>query len=405
MNISKVGGAEQYVYNKLKFLEREGYTVYIFSSLNREIIIEEFKRFENLIIPSLMYSPSLFWKSEVKKTINKICTLASITDEDTIKIETHSLCGALWGELLAKKLCAQNLVYNLQEIHNYSEQERAFLEYKLNKNELAGITNLSVEQMLGKKVNVTDNMVINAYCNNVVDDCIDSISEMLWKDANYSFASIGRLEKEFVQPMIDSLVDYVRTNSSYRFNIVFIGGSNKKGIDQAIRDRFKKLHNVNLIITGYVYPIPRSLIKKMDLFISTSGSASVSYFEHVPTIKVHPVTAMPTQIMGYTYEDVESHTMYDEMKNTTLLEQIEIVLSGIDIIYPPLDYSYITAMNNEFNRELAMFSDTYDQQYYDANMVKSNASLKHACYYIIAHLCGGRAMQAILEFARKLKKY
>lgn len=48
--ICNITGAQQYVYNKTRYLKSQGWRVLIFSSLQGEILIDDFKEYENLMV-------------------------------------------------------------------------------------------------------------------------------------------------------------------------------------------------------------------------------------------------------------------------------------------------------------------------------------------------------------------
>ena len=105
--------------------------------------------------------------------------------------------------------------------------------------------------------------------------------------------------------------------------------------------------------------------------------------------------------MGFTYDDVRSHSMYDTLPNTTLIEQIELILSGIHIKYLDDNYSYEESMKAEFLRQVKHI-DTLG--YTNVNHVHSiypRLTGKGMAFWILGHLFGGYKMQKILEKARR----
>lgn len=401
MNICDIGGSEQYIYNKYHFLKKLGYDVYVIHGLPRPIMIEDLKQFAITLIPVTMYSPFLFANQEICATIDKLANLVNKHERDWCCIESHGVDTAMWGELLAAELKCKHLVFNMQEVHNYSPQEIDYLRFKLNHKELAGITSKSVAMMLDEPdLRFEPWMQISAYCNNVVDDVKDYFSQFLWNDAAVTFGSIGRLEKEFVTPMLKQLAEYIARHPNIKYNVLMIGGTRVNGVEKTIRNIFNGLSNANLVITGYVYPISRTLLQKTDVFISTAGAASVSYLEGKPTIRVHPVSGKITGVLGSTEYKVE--TMYDVLDDADLGDIIDKILDRkIKIEYQEHPYEkYNYDMKNEFNRQLAM-AEPLAGEYYDTRNIKGIINLKYIFYYVIGHLFGGDAMQNILEKLRR----
>ena len=398
LSITNIGGAEQYIYNKQKFLSENGFDVYVFSSLDRKILIRDLNKYSDCIIPELMYSPSCFTKKNVDNVVKSIAERANLSNNDEIYVESHNINQALWAEILGNRYTIKHLIYNIQEVHNYSKKERKYLKDKFEKKELVAITHDSMGLILDEEIEYKEWMKFRACCNNVVDDCQDIFSQYLNQNADLTIGSIGRLEKEFVLPMIDEIIHF---SIGRTINLILIGGSSQSGIVEKIKDKLSNISNITLIITGFLYPIPRKLINRIDLFISTAGAATVSYCEKRPTIKVHPINAKPAQIMGFTYDDVRSHSMYDTLPNTTLIEQIELILSGIHIKYLDDNYSYEESMKAEFLRQVKHI-DTLG--YTNVNHVHSiypRLTGKGMAFWILGHLFGGYKMQKILEKARR----
>lgn len=405
MSICDIGGSEQYVYNKLCYLKQNGYDVLIFSGLKRKILINDFKQYSEDIIPNLMYAPCFFTKRERKRVLERIVKKIK-KNYAGIYIETDGIDEAKWGELLARRLRCKSLIYNVQEKHNYTDLEIGFLKFKCRRNELFGINDKSVNLMLKDSDPKYKSFVFKAFCNNVVYDCEDEYSRLLNIKADYTVGSIGRLEKECVPYMLDELLSFFKNNNSKTFNLVLVGGS-EPNVIKRIKRQFSVLNNVNLIITGTMYPIPRKLIQNIDVFVSTAGSANVSYFENKPTIKIHPISGKPCGVIGESY-DFFNGNMYNTLEGETICSLLQNVLSGYIVPNYQKDYldNYETIMNQEFDRQLRIIQEASKKEYY--NIAKLNYrfdSIKHIAYYVLGKTLGGNKMQSFLEFLRRKYKY
>lgn len=402
MSIGRIGGAQQYLYNKFKFLESKGIETFIFPSLKFEVKIEGLKKFEKNLTPALMYSPLYFSKTERKRIIENMLDAINYQNGDKIVIETTSIAAAQWGELLASVTKGKNIIFELQESHNLTDSEIDFAKYKLNRHELAGINKESVKMMLkDNSIPVREDMIVSAYCNNVVDDCKDVYSSKLNRGADFSFGSIGRLEKGCVEPIATQILKYCQSNPTKKFNMLLIGGSSIDRFDY-IRDLYSKCDNLNLVATGDIYPIPRTLLQNINLFISSAGSANVTYYEGLPTIKVSP-TGETLGIMGYSYTP---GTMY----NTTIKEDLQEEIDGVfnnryEIVYEEnIKTTYYESMNREFDRQLELTRSGIECRYYDIE--KMNMSLdtkKRILYFILGHVLGSKKMQSLLSIIRNKK--
>lgn len=405
MTISGMGGAEQYLNNKVKYLKNKGYEVFVLSGLLREILIEALREYENFVLPALMYSPFFFSDSEVEKTLAKAIDFIQFGEEDVCLIESTSIAASEWAEMLAKTLSCKHVIFNLQESHNYSSEEKDFLRFKLDHKELSGITKDSVRMMIPNySFEYEPWMHIKAYCSNVVDDCEDKYSSLLWPDADITFGSIGRLEKSCVSPIIDQIIRYADLNKSKKINVLMIGGSKERRVINRIKDRLSSHDNCNLVITGLIYPIPRSLVNNTDIFISTAGSAAVSYYENKPTIKVHPFSGKPIGILGYSYVFGKA-SMYDVCENQSILDMIEQILEGDIKIEYQSDYnkSYLDQMEQEFNRQIEIAS-WENGTYYDTRNLKPIRNMNSIAYLLIGKAFGSSKMQMILESCRRILK-
>lgn len=407
MSICDIGGSEQYINNKKKYLKECGFDVFVFSGLTRNVLIEGLKDDKKYIIPSLMYSPCYFSKREKRSIVSRISQIVHPQQYRRILIESDGIDEAEWGEIIARFLNAKHIVLNVQEKHNYSNPEVRFLDWKYHRHELYGITKESVDMMIHKKnSNKLYNTVFDALCSNVVEDGKNPYSRRFISDADLSIGSIGRLEKEYVIPMLNRIIEYASLHNSMKFNLVLIGGSKEKRIISNIVSTVKKQKNINLIITGLLFPIPRDLLRACDLFISTSGSASVTYNEEIPTIKIHPVSAKPCGIVGLSF-DLEIDSMYNTLDDTSYEELInQIAHQKSMIIYPADPYKqYFQKMSDEFDRQLGFFEYSNSKRYYNVSIInKKPNSLKVVFYYLLGRVLGGRRMQIVLEEIRKVLK-
>lgn len=398
MTIYGISGQPKYLDNKVHYLVSEGFEVFVFSALK----LKSSKLMINLhnccsqLIPALMYTPCCFQKSDVNNILGSMAEIINYKNDCEIYVESNSIASAEWGEMLAKKVQGKHILFDLQEKFNLSEEEIDFLRFKLNRKELSGIAKTSVQDMLkDKSIQFEDWMRIAAYCSNVVADCDDEFSAMLWKDATLTFGSIGRLEKGCVLPLLKGIIDYCLLHGG-KYNLVMIGGGKKNNVKK-IRNLIGKYQNINLIITDFIYPIPHSLLQNIDIFISTAGSAGVSFYEKRPTIIVHPITGESVGIMGYTFINGKN-SMFDD-SSVSLLETIKQVIEEKDKIVYDNDYieSYNNRMNAEFQRQLGFFKNTNPREYYDTRNIHQKKSVKSVLYYIMGKVLGSEKMQKILN--------
>ena len=405
--ICEIGGAEQYLYNKSRYLESNGWRVFIFSGREGRILINGFEKYNDDIYPVLRYAPECFSRLEVRKTIDRIVSKIGDTGDDPCIIESDSVNRAIWAELIAKRLNAKHFAFILQEKHGYDALIKGFLRFKYERHELAGIALQSVNQMLDDDtVERRDDTRISAYCNNVVEDCEDRISGQLDAGVDHVFGSIGRLDKPCVPAILRGFKQYFESHPDERFELVLIGGAVYGKRQKMIREELSGCSNADLIITGNMYPIPLSLLKNIELFVSTAGSAAVTYKSYRPTVRVHPLTGEPVGVIGLDFDQMEKN-MYDVDPELTIPGCIERALKNADsIVYKnTFDDGYRERMDAEFKRQLSFADNNIPKAYYDEallmRMKTANIS-SHFTRWAACHVLGGRGLRKLEEI--KMRK-
>lgn len=404
--ICNITGAQQYVYNKKKYLESKGWRVLIFSSVYGQIMIDDFKKFEKYIYPQLYWAPVCFKKKEIEATLKRIINEIGQDGDDECIIESDSFQRAIWAELIASKLQCRHLAFFMQEKHSYNQIEMTnFLTFKYNRHELAGITPISINQMLGSEVAKRDDTRILAYCDNVIDSCADSFSTFLDTSADYTLGSLGRMDKPCVNGIIDGICSYAIDHKDKSFNVVMIGGGLKKKKKEKITEKISRCNNINLIMTGNVYPVPLSFASLVDVFISTAGSASATYRAGIPTVLVHPLSAIPVGVMGLDFMYSEK-TMYDISTDLSIQDCIErAIKERNNIVFEGISGDeYNKAMYNEFERQLSFVNSINTNEYYDESLlVKMYAPSTYGSFkpWLMGHLFGGKGFSWIWKYSRK----
>lgn len=402
--ICGITGAQQYVYNKMQYLESHGWRVLIFSSLHGKVLIHEFERFKKYVIPSLYLSPRCFRRSEVESTINTIVKEVGDLDGAECIVESDAFHRAIWAELIASRLNGRHLAFFMQEKHDYDEQMKDFLMFKYNRHELAGIAAVSINQMLGNVEQRADTK-FSAYCHNVIDDCEDRYSDLLDKNADYTIGSLGRLDKICVPAIVDGFCSYVNSHPSNKFNIVMIGGALLKGREDAIREKLNHCENVHLVMTGNVYPVPFSFVNKIDVFVSTAGAATATYLAGFPTIKVNPQSGEPIGIIGLDYKP-KTRSMYESGLGLTIEDCIDRAIHEKDqIVYSGSHgEDYIQKMNNEYERQLSFVKIAETNDYYDDELLRKMKAPNNSGYFkpwLLGHILGGKGFSFVWKVIRK----
>ena len=402
--ITDIGGAEQYIYNKSLYLKKNGWRVLIFSGRYGNILVKDFMQYEKLIYPQLRYAPVCYSKKEVNTTIELITKDIGLLDKDLCIIESESVIRALWAEILAERLSCKHFAFPLQEEFDSTEELKVFLKFKYNRHELAGITIWSVNKMFNdQQLERREDTRFSAFCNNVIEECPDVISGLLDPNAKYTIGSLGRLQKPCVLPILDGIKEFVLSNRNDSYNLLLIGGQGDNSRFRDINAKFADLKNVRLVITGDMYPVPKSLVDKVDVFVSTAGSATATYKYGKPTIKVHPVTGVPIGIPGLDF-DISEKSIYDTMPNTSIAECMKRILldkEKIEFNYS-LGEDYYRQMFDEFERQLKIESRERKREYYSADQLhkiypRVRSKLPYRIISVVGNFIGGHLLSKVMD--------
>ena len=328
LTIYKAAGSQIYTKNKVNFMKERGWDVFVYSSNNNaNLMIKEFSIFEDLILPDLTIPPHLLSKKKRISVLDLFRTTCENGEE--VIIESHTKTLALWGELIASKYKCKHIAYLLTETYgNPSKNVLDFLNFKHKRKELAGISNRSLGLLFEgyKKINEEEKYSLKAVCTNSVEDVKNEIIDNIQKK-DISIGSIGRLDKPYVPKMIDEIVKYANNNSNLKIQLILVGDSRDGNIEKDIINKTQHIKNLYIVITGRLFPIPKSLFSKVDVFIGVAGAARISADLGIPTISIDTRNAKPIGVLGYE----TSSALFSESNNDMVLSvKIEEVLKNYD---------------------------------------------------------------------------
>ena len=398
-SINKIGGAEEYINKKYSRLENANYMPFIFYSSTEPILIPNLKSSRRFLFEELGLCPFYFSKKQQDKLLNKIIEILQITTEDNVSIESTEISMCEWGELLANKINAKHVCIILQEQHPYRRYFQNFLFFKYNRNELYGINEKSISLMMPEYKQIFEQRYINAQCIDVVEDVEYEFLHKIPK-TDYNIGSIGRLEKNFVLYGAKQVALFASLNSDKNFNLILIGDGPEE-CKTAIYQSFKNVKNVNIFITGYIYPIPEQLIKKVDCFYSSSGSARITGNLNIPTISMSS-DGDPIGILYYTTsQTLDKEVIYEKIELADYLKMIiiEKYCTKATPIFSLKRYDF----DSEFKRQLSFFNKNVIPEYYpirESYEINNKAIL----YRIVSYLFGQRFFVFILKKMNKIKR-
>lgn len=383
-----MGGGQMYTRNKIVYAQQCGFDVAIYSGQPGKIVIEELQKFEKNIKKELLLCPLVYHQKTVKRVIGEIA--AECVGYDEIIIESGIAHMALWGELLADQLKCKHMVHLLDERNDLlvPEEYLDFYWFKHNRCELSGITKESLKMLFRNDSKITDDnsFFLTSLCQNVIDnECNFNFS---LPDADYNLGTIGRLEKQYVIEAARAFAQIAIEHSDKIFNVLFIGGSQDVQYEYAIKNLFNNISNVNLFMLGYIYPIPGDLVKKIDLFVSSAGSAGVSYRLGKVTISVDSVDLKAIGILGYTTQRALRRVDEPKQEIKDLVNQILFgeLLKTLEFT-PKNDAEQLGLNVLDEHFEFLKKSDQ-NKEYFDVMMLKLGG--KDAVKCLISHVLGDK---------------
>lgn len=340
-SIIDVGGSQLYARNKALYFKSIGWDVHIFSFRKGNIYIQGLGEYDNRINPKLGFPFFLYSKKEKRCILNWINSFIQKSDE--YYIESNSLLLSSWAEVLAKELNAKHILYLLDEQPRNFGFKTDYLNYKLSRYELSGITPKVIQSVFPDTIiDNPEEFVVKALCINSIDDIDDSQLHFVLK-GDVKIGILGRIDKPYLIPISHKLVEFIKRNKDLDFSVVYIGGSPYQRDIRHLFEVFKNVINVDVQITGYLCPVPRVFLDKFDFFISSAGSTNALYRAGYLTITIDGYNFNPNGIMGIHTENALS----PEEKQPKLENLLE------DLIFKHI-----------YNREQIVRRDNYDFNYF-----------------------------------------
>lgn len=303
--VAGMGGAQMYIRNKLLYLRQHGWMVDVIVAQNGHAQLPELQEFQ-FEVSELTFEIFNYSNRKKRVVVNKIVNKIQDPTVRDFVIESTCISESSWAEAIAKRVDAKHIAYLLQEdnvLNNKGIQD--FFLFKHKRRELIGITDQSLFAMFSTfhPILKEESYWLPAYCNNVEAD-VDSPYIELLKDTEYDYliGMLSRLEKPFVVPSIKDFCQFAIKHQDKKFLLLLMGDAPKGSeVLTRIREVVKKAaSNVNIIATGYLYPVPTKLLEMCDAFFTSAGSAWVCMRSGVPTITYDGNDFMPIGVLGRT---------------------------------------------------------------------------------------------------------
>lgn len=324
-SVGDMGGAQMYTANKAEYLKANGWDVSVYYSLPyKQLLIGELKAFDGNYMPDMQYSIQFLPKKRVAKVLNTICQDAFSYDEIVVETQLVALVG--WGEIIAKRTEGRHVVNFLEEHpHVLSGREARYFEFKLKRREILNASEVSLKRLFGayyKEGYLQYEHKSGFFCSNVVSDA--GFDDSSIARADFNVLTIGRLDKPYIETLVQELKKFSMDNTTHSLNIHFVGGSNSGTVEKSIEQELGGIENVNLYMYGFVYPIPSGLIEMADVAVASANSILVTSERGCPTICIDMADYGGIGVFGYTTMNKFKRTTEPFVPISELLEEVLI---------------------------------------------------------------------------------
>lgn len=305
-DIYPVGGIQNYLSGKVKYLENNGWKVYVFYNgfFEGRCVFPKLNDYTSGKIASLFFLPRELFDRQVSNVLEFMKEKIEYAKEDIVYVESHYDVPALWAELFACKvngihvcLCCNETFHGMNK---HYEEYYDFFKFKYDRNELAGISDESMKKLFAGKyenIPIEDSHVFFAAPDDSVQDVENIIVDEIVKQ-DFNICYIGRAKKGSFKSITNGIKKFCEQYGDYHCQYIVVGDtedSDKKWVESV----FEKLANVTITFTGTLSPVPKKLFSKIDITIAGSGCALMSAFEGVPTIVVDANDYMSNGLLGY----------------------------------------------------------------------------------------------------------
>lgn len=367
-----VGGGQIYTRNQCVIAKKIGWVPIVFHSGNEDTVIIELKQFDSNRINEMRFLPSFYSNRERELILDVFLSVIEPSSEDEFFVESNGVRFSYWGELLARKLKCKHFAFLLEFYFPYKDDYHEFFSFKLKRRELAGIGPTSLSSLFGnyQKISLEDSIFIKAYCTNSVEDVEDPI-EVDYSQYDFVIGNIGRSTKPYVLNVARDLASYSKTHENKRILFLLVGGNKGTKEESAIRQSLDGCKNVDILFTGFMFPIPKSLLSHIHVATASSGCIRVAFGANLPTVVYKDNEMSPYGILGY---DLSLPLPEKPEKKRTLGELLD------DILFNDLcgKYGYKSVPNYSCDSERwiqleedtrFMMSNSKHLEYYDTSVV------------------------------------
>ena len=322
-----MGGGHIYTRNQCVIAKKLGWTPVVIHFSAKETVISDLKQFDRNRIRELRFPPSYYSKKEQNIILNKLLSIVNPQQNDQFFVESNDTCVSYWGEILAKRLKCKHFSFLLEFYFRNKEDNLDYLVFKLKRKELAGIMQHSLPSLFKSRYLLPEdeNKWINAFCTNSVEN-IPIPFDLDTSRYDYIIGNIGRSTKPYVQWIGEDVSIFANKHPDKRFLLLLVGGEKDSPAERKILDSLERCNNVDVYSTGFLFPIPMDLLKKIDVVTATSGCIRAAQEANILTIAYKDNERNPYGVCGC---DLKEVTLPDyPIKALSLCEYLEGILFG-----------------------------------------------------------------------------
>ncbi len=278
-----ISGAPIYQRNKAKYLSRIGWNVVFLPLKHGTVYIKDADSYARGSFPFLRCRPCDMRRSDVEGCLD---LMVNAVGEAGLRVIVESCTDwtAYWAEMLAERLKGRHFIFLLDESNDNIKDNDSFFWWKYRRGEMAGIAPEVIKTIFPILEEMPENDVTSftAYCSNSIQDY--TCNEMSnWNYHSFNIGSIGRLDKVFVPQICGAVKSLAQSHLDTQFGFYLFGGAVDSSKETIVK-LFSDVSNVHLYISGFLWPLPHDVLRKMDVFVGAAGSARVPTLIGVPSI-------------------------------------------------------------------------------------------------------------------------
>lgn len=396
--IVNIGGAQLYTVSKSNFLKKLGWnTIVISADKDGEVLLSELTCFKKNIIPDILI-PAHFYASKRKNNI-VLSLRKMIPKSEKIIIESNTATLATWGELLAESISAKHIVYILNENIRCPKDLFTFFIFKLLRRELVGISSQSLKIFFSRYFNLNESNSYYLLAKNNINQIVDyeyPLGNQIITKNRITICIIGRYEKQYILETIRDIADFISINRNMIFNILYIGDEERgKKIKNMIEKSYAGIPNVYLYQLGFLFPLPESIIKTIDISIASAGAVLTMANAGITTIAIDARDSKPIGVFGVSTRNTIFRGEEPAIELKDLLS--DILLNKSKYIYHP---SRTKVSDNIFEPHIDFISQSEASLNYYKNF-KLNLTFYNVIKRTLIIILGGRRYISLYKLFRK----